>query len=64
LQRQKITVLTEWQDCQKFLPYRDGQGSLRWPSYTQCRLIQIDGKKHWKYREREETQAEYDARQW
>jgi hypothetical protein len=62
--QETIIVLDVWRDCEKFLPYRDWQGSFRWPSHTQCRRIQINGRTVWQYREREETQAEYDARQW
>ena len=55
-----VTHSERWQDCFKFLPYRDYLGAWQLPRYTQSRLR--DGVIE--YRERDETFDEWSARQW
>jgi hypothetical protein len=54
-------ISSAWQDVIKFLPYRDHKGVWQLlPWHTQARV------RHGKieYRERDETEDEYCARQW
>lgn len=56
-----MSLSSEWQDCEKYLPYKDYLGHWQFlPSITQRRLV----KGRWEYRERNETVAEFWERQW
>lgn len=55
----------DWQDCFRILPYRDYLGRMVWlPRYTQKRKVIIDDRLAWQYRERPETDDEWESKQW